>query len=465
MKSSIRWKLAGSYFGIIIITMLLADWLAYGALRLHYLQERQQAYQVHANVVSTYAVDYIMTDQLSVLPKAVREYSEQVGARVLILNREGLVLGDSFNEDWVSGRKLSHQEVVSALQGQTAGGNHHISPDEWVMYVAVPVTKEKEVIGAVMLSTDITDIADSLNDVLNRMLILSLIGSILAGMAAYWLAERLTRPVEELTVAVERVAQGSLKQKVPVRSRDELGKLAKSFNIMAEKLLVVDRSRRDFIANASHELKSPLSSIKALAESLIYSDEKDVAVYKEYLTDINNEINRINHLVHELLEMARMEEDNVIVHKKLEYIDVIVDRVLHLVEKRAKEKNITITADVREKLSWFVDKDILEVIILNLVDNAVKYTPERGRVDIVARQQSENLLLQVADTGEGIPAEDIPHIFDRFYRVDKARSRETGGTGLGLSIVLQGVKLLGGSINVQSAVDEGSVFTVTLPRE
>ncbi len=465
MKSSIRWKLAGSYFGIIIITMLLADWMAYGALRLHYLQERQQAYQVHANVVSTYAVDYIMTDQLSVLPKAVREYSEQVGARVLILNREGLVLGDSFNEDWVSGRKLSHQEVVSALQGQTAGGNHHISPDEWVMYVAVPVTKEKEVIGAVMLSTDITDIADSLNDVLNRMLILSLIGSILAGMAAYWLAERLTRPVEELTVAVERVAQGSLKQKVPVRSRDELGKLAKSFNIMAEKLLVVDRSRRDFIANASHELKSPLSSIKALAESLIYSDEKDVAVYKEYLTDINNEINRINHLVHELLEMARMEEDNVIVHKKLEYIDVIVDRVLHLVEKRAKEKNITITADVREKLSWFVDKDILEVIILNLVDNAVKYTPERGRVDIVARQQSENLLLQVADTGEGIPAEDIPHIFDRFYRVDKARSRETGGTGLGLSIVLQGVKLLGGSINVQSAVDEGSVFTVTLPRE
>ncbi|MTI80230.1 MAG: cell wall metabolism sensor histidine kinase WalK [Firmicutes bacterium] len=464
MRTSIRWKLAVTYFIIIILTVLLADWLAYSALRSHYLQERQESYQIHANVISTYAGEYIRGRSTS-LPLEIREYGNKVNARVLVLSSQGVVLGDSFNEKWLEGRNLEYPEVQQALKGETAAGTHNITAGEWAMYVAVPVTRQKSVIGAVLLVTNIGDIAQALNTLAERMLILSIIGSALAALIGLWLSVRLTKPVQELTVAVKKVADGNLNQHVVVRSRDELGQLAESFNGMAEKLAKADRARRDFIASASHELKSPLASIKALAESLIYSSEDDVDVYKEYLGDINKEIDRLNRLVYELLQLAKMEDVSVTLHKKEHSVKEIIENVIQLTAPNAKAKKVTITADIEGDLAWPVDEDVLSVILLNLVDNGIKYTSATGEVKIKGNIKNETLQLQVTDTGEGIPEEDLKHIFDRFYRVDKARARETGGTGLGLSIVKQAVALLDGTVSVQSTVGKGTTFTVCIPKD
>jgi signal transduction histidine kinase len=463
MINSVRWKLVGTYLIMIVLTVLLADWLAYTALKQHYLQERQQAYLVHANVISTYATDYI-EGYHQTLPIELRKYGENVGARILVLDRDGVVVNDSFNEKWVIGRQLSHTEVQAALNGETSAGEHMLSPGEWVMYVTVPVTWKKEVAGAVLLSTSINDIREALNTVLRRMALMSTLGSALALLLGLWLAAKLTKPVEDLSLAVERVAVGNFNEPVPVRSQDELGQLARSFNSMAEKLDNVDRSRREFIANASHELKSPLSSIKALAESLIYSDEQDVAIYKEYMEDINNEIDRLNRVVHDLLQLAKMEDEVTKLEIAEKSVQKAINRIVHLVSPKAKAKAVTVEVNTEGELNWPVDEDMLGIILLNLVDNSIKYTQTGGKVAVSGHIAGDILELQVADSGEGIPEADLPHIFDRFYRVDKARSRDTGGTGLGLSIVQQAVKVLGGTITVTSHVGDGSTFTVRLSR-
>ncbi|WP_051688338.1 sensor histidine kinase [Desulfofalx alkaliphila] len=463
MRISIRWKLAGTYFIMIVLTLLLADWLAYTALKDHYLQEREDAYRVHTNVVGTYAGEYILGEYMA-MPTLIRDYGNQVDARVVLLNRQGYVVGDSFNEQWIIGMQLKHPEVQAALRGETASGTQYVSDEEWVMYISVPVTRQKEVVGAVLLSTDITDIGEALDSLLRRMVLFSLLGGMLAGLIGLWLSVEVTRPVQELTEAVERVAMGNLDQRVPVHSRDELGQLAKAFNTMAIKLARFDRTRQEFIANASHELKSPLSSIKALAESLTYGDERDVVVYKEYLNDINSEVDRLNRLVHDLLKLAQLEDENTVLQKELQSISDIIQRIVNLMKPQAKLKEISLRAYTPEDIFWPVDRDTLSGVLLNLVDNGIKYTPPGGRVEVECQSQGEELVIRVADTGEGIPPEELPLIFERFYRVDKARARQTGGTGLGLSIVEEGVKLLGGTISVESEPARGTVFTINLPK-
>lgn len=459
---TIRTKLLGTYLIMIILTVLITDLLAYTALKEHYLQERQEAYQIHANVISNYASQYINSNDRYRPPYQIMDYGQRVEARVLLVNRDGVVFNDSFNERWVIGKKLEHNEITAALRGETAVGYHRISPEEWVMYVAVPITLEKQVMGAVLLSTDITDIEVALATVLRRMLIFTLLGSTLALMVGLWLADRLTNPVQDLTSAVQRLAMGTFDQPVPVRSQDELGQLAQSFNFMAERLEQMDRTRRAFVADASHELKSPLSSIKALAESLIYSDERDVAVYREYLQDINEEIDRLNRVVHDLLQLAKM-EDAQDINWQQQSIQQVVEEILELVEPQAKAKGIVLNKKLPPDLNWPVNGDLLGTVLLNLIDNGIKYTPEGGSVTLSCWTAGEKLFVQVADTGEGIPPEDLPHIFERFYRVDKARARETGGTGLGLSIVQQSVRVMGGTINVHSTEGVGTIFNVELP--
>ena len=459
---TIRTKLLGAYSIIIILTVVLTDLLAYAALKEHYLQERQEAYQVHANVISTYANEYINSNDRHSPPYAIMDYGQRVEARILLLNNEGVVFSDSFNERWVIGKKLEHYEVSAALKGETSVGNHHISPDEWVMYVTVPITQQKQVVGAVLLSTDITDIEAALAAVLRRMMIFTLLGTTLALMVGMWLADKLTNPVKDLTSAVQRVAAGTFDQPVPIRSKDELGQLAQAFNSMAERLDQVDRTRREFVADASHELKSPLSSIKALAESLIYSNEQDVEIYREYLQDINEEIDRLNRVVHDLLQLAKMEDVEDIKWQQ-QSVQQVIEDIVELAAPQAQAKDITLQRDIPSELNWPVNGDLLGTVLLNLIDNSIKYTHKGGYVTVSGGITEEKLVLQVVDSGEGIPLEDLPHIFERFYRVDKARARETGGTGLGLAIVKQSVRVMGGTIKVSSTVGVGTTFTLEFP--
>ncbi len=308
MAPGIRWKLAATYFLIIAGTLLLSNWFIFKFLEMDYINARESIYLAHANIIANTGRDYLFQKDPYARSLA-RDFGTQVSARVLMLDREGVVFVDSFSEEWLEGRQLGHKEVRTALSGKSGTGIYHLEPDGWTLYAAVPVIRQKEVIGAVMLSTNINDIYRSLSRIRRRLVLFSLAGGTVTLLASFWLAGALTRPLKELTAAAEKMAAGHLRQRVRVRGRDEIAQLALAFNTLSERLEKVDRARMDFIANASHELKSPLGSMKALAESLIYSEEKDVAVYKEYLEDIDREINRLGMLVQELLYLMKLGEE------------------------------------------------------------------------------------------------------------------------------------------------------------
>lgn len=458
----IRWKLAATYFLIIAGTLLFANWFVLSFLEKDYFRAREASYLAHANIIASTGADYLQR-QDHYARYLARDFGSQVQARVLILDRQGTVFVDSFSEGWLEGRHLGHSEVRSALAGGSGVGKHYLEPDGWTLYVAVPVVRQKEIIGAVMLSADVNDIYDSLGAIRQRLLLISLTGGALALLLSLWLAGAMARPVKELTAAAEKMARGRLRQRVRVRGRDEISQLAHAFNTLSDRLEKMDRARVDFIANASHELKSPLGSMKALAESLIYSSEKDIVVYREYLRDIDSEIDRLNRLIQELLYLMKLEEEGAAPRRETVQVGEVIEEVAGRLGPKAARREVDLTWNWEGELAWPADRELVARIIYNLVDNGIKYSPAGGSVHIHGAVAGAELVLQVRDSGEGIPAGDLPHIFDRFYRVDKARSRETGGTGLGLSIVQKAVKMLGGSIGVASEAGRGSLFEVRLP--
>lgn len=464
MRLNIRWKLAAAFFLITAAVLMATNLFILRTLELSYLSARESTHLANANIIALAGRDDILHQDRNAFYLA-RDFGRQINARVLILDAGGRVIVDSFDESWLIGRVLRHPEAAAALKGTSDSGLYPVGNDETVMNVAVPVLRNKtEVIGAVMLVVNVDDIYRTLAGIRTEMIWVSLLSGVLAAVLSLVLAQFLSRPLNALTGAARHMERGDLTQRVSIRSRDELGDLGQAFNSMAARLETTDRARREFIANASHELRSPLASVKALAQSLADGDERDPAVYREYLQDIDSEMDRLNRLVDDLLHLARLEEQESPLRPAKCDVNELVDHVTALMGSLARGRGITITRQVTDRLEWMLDRDLVIRILFNLIDNAIRHTPAGGRVGVEARAANDELLLCVRDTGEGIPADELPYIFDRFYRVDKARSRETGGTGLGLSIVRQATHRLGGAIEARSEPGRGTAIEIRIPK-
>jgi len=225
----------------------------------------------------------------------------------------------------------------------------------------------------------------------------------------------------------------------------------------------LDKSRNQFVSNASHELKTPLSTMKILLENIIYQPEMDSGLRTEFLTDVNREIDRLNLIISDLLTLVSMDSKTTRLNREtFRFADVVKD-VAHRLSVVAEKRHQDVKLQVSDSCEMYADMAKLTQVVYNIMDNAIKYTPEGGLIRVRLNRSGRDAILRISDNGPGIPKEDQPHIFDRFYRVDKARSRNTGGTGLGLSIVNQLVLMHGGSVSVQSEEGHGSTFTVELP--
>jgi signal transduction histidine kinase len=462
MNLSIRWKLAGTFLILIVLLLSVTNLLVLHFLEDEYLEGRKTTSLTNANIIAITGRDIILSQDRNAFYLA-RDFGTQMGVRVLILDSQGSVTVDSFGEEWLEGSIINHNEVVSALAGNSQTGVHENANGEKVLYVAVPVLREKDTAGAVMLVVGLDDIYLSLNELQDQMIAVSLICGLLASLLSLFLSGLLTRPITELTTAVKQMESGKLEQQVSIYRGDELGQLANAFNSMSHSISKLDQSRRRFLSDASHELKSPLSAIKALAQSLIDTDEQDPGVYKEFLQDIDTEIDRLSRLVINMLQLTRLEEGTPFISKEKHDLCLIINHVASLMQAKADNYEIRLRIDCNSPVFWTVNSDLISSIIINLVDNAIRHTPSGGEVIVSTVIEDENLVISVADTGEGVPPEDLPYIFNRFYRVDKARSRGTGGTGLGLSMVQGAVKQLGGTIEVNNYPGKGIVFRIVVP--
>ena len=318
-------------------------------------------------------------------------------------------------------------------------------------------------VGVLVYVSHVQEIYESLRDIQLKIIFWLVLVATLVFFINLLITRTFTRPIGELNEGIARMSRGDLSVQVKVRGKNEFAQLAAAFNSMSERLARLDQARSQFVSNASHELKTPLSTMKILVESLVYQDPLDPGMAREFLGDIDKEIDRLNRIVSDLLTLVNIDSGTM----KLKLVSLNLSDLLQEQVKRlsplARENGIELDCAVKESVEVMGDTLKLQQVIYNVIDNAIKYTGRGGEVRCSLVRTGRKAVIRVADTGVGIPEADLPHIFDRFYRVDKARSRETGGTGLGLSIVKQTLQMLGGDIEAQSVFGKGSTFIITMP--
>ena len=294
-----------------------------------------------------------------------------------------------------------------------------------------------------------------------QLLLAGFISAAFALLLARFLARGMTQPLRDMAAAVRRMETGDYSVRVESRSRDEVGQLAEAFNTMSAELEGVERLRRDLVANVSHELKTPITAIRAHLENLLDGVERpDPETLQVMLTQSE----RLGRLVDQLLDLSRLESGDVPLDREPVQLAPLVSQVLSEIDVARSDRGVVVEADVPSDLpAAMADRERIHQVLFNLVDNAVRFTPAGGEVTVSASRHNGSVELRVADTGVGIPPEHLPRLFERFYRVDPARSREDGGTGIGLAIARSVVEAHGGTITAESEIGRGSVFTFDLP--
>ena len=285
-----------------------------------------------------------------------------------------------------------------------------------------------------------------------------------AALVVLWFSiKMLTRRITQLADGVRTVQRGDYSFRLTLSGHDELTELGQEFNNLTERLETTEAQRRRFVSDASHELKTPLASIRLLSDSISQSADMDSTTMREFVADIGSEAERLQRTTEKLLDLSRRDDG---VQPDVTIVDLqqAVHGTLHLLRPLADRSSVTITCLMSEGVTVRASEDDIYHIVFNLVENAIKYNLPGGDVTVRVETRGEQSILSVADTGIGIPEADRPNIFNRFYRVDKARSREHGGSGLGLSIVHDAAALYGGVVTVDGVEPHGTRFTVTFPR-
>lgn len=590
MFHSIRSKLTVTYLILIFAVTLIINIFLLNLLEQYYLGYQKEILTRSGRLVADFSEGYMQEgSSYVVLSNLAEDFSQQIGSRVIIVNNNKTVVGDSVRVEGLIGSLLERSEINQAWEeGEGYSIQRSALTGRWVMQVAVPVYNGGNPLGAVFISSSLDHIYKILADISRILLFTMAMALIIVGVLWTIFAKKITKPISALTAAAKQIAEGNLEQQIQVIQKDEVGQLSRQFNIMVSKLLemthrlentiqevstesnklstilsnmvdgvfavdadgklilvnpvaekifnikadeylgrrfneipgldgikesfekawrskkentceiaideqqykmvtsptldekkdffgavsvlqnltvekILERKQRAFVEDVSHELRTPLSSVNILVKNMLeYDLARDEG--KEFLTDIDKEIERLSLLVSDILNLTRLESLMCKMGTNKVEPKPLFEEVLMRMHSRAERNQQELTWDIPELVSLEIDQDQIKRVLINLVDNAIKFTPQGGWIRVEAEDQGEEILVKVKDTGPGIPEEDQPRIFERFYRVDKARSREMGGTGLGLAICHEIITAHGGNIWVESKPGYGSVFAFTLPK-
>ena len=381
-------------------------------------------------------------------------------SRAIVTDPYGRVLYDTREAGNATGYYVFYTELVSALQGSSAvycvykEGAFHSS-------AAQPVLYRNEIIGGVYVYEYDTQQASLLLTLQNNLMTISVGVAVLVLMLSLVFSRQITSRLANLLNAIRGVREGAYNQRAVITGHDEFTQIAGEFNDLVDRLQKTESARRQFVSDASHELKTPLAAIRLLTDSILQNETMDGETLREFVSDIGQEAERLSRITEDLLRLTRLDSGIAEKPARLEVAPVL-ERVERMLRPVAEEKDVSIrTACGSEAVVATAGE--LHQILYNLAENAIKYNRRGGFVRIQAEQGEETTVITVEDNGIGIPDEDLSRVFERFYRVDKARSRAAGGTGLGLSIVRDTVSRLGGAILAESVPAGGTRFIVTLP--
>lgn len=381
-------------------------------------------------------------------------------SRIIVTDYNGCAVYDSVNQSAVSNKYILYPEVVSALSGNDVViWNYH----NGVMQsrAAVPVYSYGTLLGCIYLTEHNVSQGALIASLQNNVFTITAILEVIVILSALIFSTIYSGRLRKIMASIRAVRQGDYSQSLQLKGHDELNTLGDEFNDLIRKLKISENTRNQFVSDASHELKTPLASIKLLTDSILQNN-MDEETIKEFVGDIGNEADRLNRMSQKLLTLSRTDltPDNDL---EITSICPTIERVVRMLSVLAEENGVCIVQRIEEDNPVLLIEDDLYQIIFNLVENGIKYNRRGGQLEISLSREGENTVLRIHDTGVGIPQDSLPHIFKRFYRVDKARSRSSGGSGLGLSIVRNMVERNNGEITVESKIGEGTTFTLAFP--
>lgn len=580
MFRSIQWRITISFILVVIVTMVILGVYLVNSTRNSQLDNLRSQLENEARLTAEACLPVFLV-QGGDLDTLAKKLGNEIDARVTIIALNGTVLGDSHEDPATMENHATRPEVIDALaSGLGENTRYSTTLGEQMMYVAVPVTNQTTIMGVARVALPLLAVANSVHQVTLIIILAIVVTAVLVVVAAVLIGRATTRPLREITKASKRIASGELGQKIPVRTRDEIGQLAQAFNEMSSNLdkLVGDIStertklqtvlanmadgvimtdvegkivlanqaterlfnfrkedvinkplievvhdheadeilklclrtsrtqtgqfesatskrflraiaipivegkltgalllfqdltelrnlqtmRRELVGNISHELRTPIAGIKAMVETLREGaiDDKEAAI--DFLTRIDSEVDHLTQMVSELTELSRIETGHAELRMSPVNLNVLVEEVVTQLNTLAQRQQVNITADLTNDLpTTEADNDRIKQTLTNLVHNAIKFNHPGGRVTVSTKVDGESVIVSVFDTGIGISEEDLPHVFERFYKADKARPR--GGSGLGLAIAKHVVQAHGGSIWAQSEEGKGSTFSFSLP--
>lgn len=464
---TVYWRLLMAYIVIITIAVAVLTGVMISIITIQY-QDNTKADMFrecdHINSIMSGWWDGEQRDAVSLeLGTIARQYNAQIW--IIGLDKEVTIQpGDNW---FISEEKIKDADYVDAvLQGNKVSiPELYDNPDIPVMTVGRPIVIDGRIEGAILMSKQLMDIRKSTQSITQSILLPSCLAILLTVVLVSLILLRVTHPLVEMNRIAKSYAKGDFKERVKVTSGDEIGQLAESFNAMATDLENLETMRRSFVANVSHELKSPLASmwgfLQAMLDGSIPEEE-----HPEYMQLVLEETQRLNALINDLLNLSTIESGKIPLKSSKFDLNELILRTLFTFEQRIDEKELEVDIQFEtDQLYVWADSERVTQVIRNLVDNALKYLELHGVLTIKTEVDKKEKMVTVfvKDTGAGIPEEDVKHVWERFYKVDKAHTPRKEGTGLGLSITKRIIEQHGGSVGVESVLTEGTTFWFSLP--
>lgn len=435
---------------------------------------RQSDVQNQLKIIANHLIkyNYLQDTSSEVINAELEQLSNLYSGRVLIINGNLKIVKDTYGIS--EGKTIISEEVIRCLKGNSMSNydrtNGFIEITTPIVEIvsaqmaAEDLPEGTELTRGVMLTSVSTDSVRVTMDILNRKaLIIEMIMFFCILVLAVLMVKILIRPFERITKAISEVKDGFTNEPVLAPAYLETEHIAEAFNSVIDRMKILDDSRQEFVANVSHELKTPMTSVKVLADSLLSQSDAPAELYREFMVDIAEEIERENKIINDLLALVKMDKSvaelNISVVNMNDLTEIILKRMRPIARKNDVELLLVSTREVIAE----VDEVKMSLILTNLIENAIKYNREQGKVTVTLDADHQFFTVKVSDTGIGIPEEAVARIYERFYRVDKSHSREIGGTGLGLAITKGAVLLHRGTIKVESVVGEGTTFLLRFP--
>ena len=453
-------KIALSYIAIIILMLaLLNTYPIYISQQLIFRAKHTALLNSASSIASS--LSNLDTLTLNKVKSVMDLLGTQDMSRIVVADADGLVVFDTALSDSVLGKYTMQPEIFQALSlkdffySRFTGG-------AFESRAATPVINRGSVLGAVYLYEYDAEQAGLLQSLQSNVSRISMTIALVVVMLSVIVSTALSRRLSELLRGIRLVREGEYNHRVPKRGKDELADLSDEFNALTGRLQKTEASRRRFVADASHELKTPLASIRLLTDSILQTDNIGGDTIREFVSDIGEESDRLSRLTEKLLTLTRLDAE---VFEPVRVLDVkaIVTRAAGRLEPLAALDGVELSLNMNDNCLIRANEDGLYQIVFNLLENAIKYNRRGGTARVLLFNHDDYVVLIVEDTGVGIPEEELPRVFERFYRVDKARSREAGGAGLGLSIVKDTLQRYHGSIKLESTPDKGTRVTARFP--